>query len=95
MQMRHPELVIWFGETSHRFYVMDDHGLHEFADTDAVLMFAWKRTARPPRRAPQHRPVHFGDGLDDLRASLSGPLRELIAARPELAHTPAEMAGER
>ncbi|MBB5998246.1 hypothetical protein [Streptomonospora salina] len=95
MQIRHPDFVIWFGETSRRFYVMDDDGLHEFADTDAVLLFAWQRTARPAHRAAQHRPVGFDDGLDDLRETLTGPLRELIAARPDLAHTPAQMAGER
>ncbi|WP_238580749.1 hypothetical protein [Streptomonospora alba] len=94
MQIRHPDLVIWFGESSRRYFVMDADGLHEFPDTDAVLLFAWQRTKRSPRRVT-HRALRFDDGLDDLRESLSGPLRELIAARPDLTHTPAEMAGER
>ncbi|GAA4902727.1 hypothetical protein [Streptomonospora salina] len=32
-------------------------------------------------------PAPVGDGLDDLRAALVGPVRALVAARPDLART--------
>jgi|SRR5690625_1762094 len=86
VQARYPGLVIWFGETSGRFYVMDAHGLHIFPDVDAVQLFAWQRTGRPA--GPVHRAERFGDGLDGVRESIGAPLHDLLAVRPDLAQAP-------
>ncbi|MDT0300720.1 hypothetical protein [Streptomonospora wellingtoniae] len=85
--------MIWFGETSHRYYVMDSAGLHEFPDTDAVLVYLWRRLGR--RYRAEDRAVRFGDGLDDLRSDLSGPLRALVAVGPNARPAPATVAGAR
>ncbi|GAA1753453.1 hypothetical protein GCM10009834_08050 [Streptomonospora arabica] len=94
LQARHPGSVIWFGEISHRYYVMDPAGLHEFPDTDAVRVYLWGGLGRRRLHA-EDRAVRFGDGLDDLRSDLSGPLRALVAVRPDARPIPAPMAGAR
>ncbi|WP_131096511.1 hypothetical protein [Streptomonospora litoralis] len=36
-------------------------------------------------------PLPAGDGLDDVRDALRGPVRRLLAARPDLARTPGDL----
>ncbi|MUL39648.1 hypothetical protein FZ103_00370 [Streptomonospora sp. PA3] len=48
---------------------------------------AWERVRPRPGS-----PVPSGDGLDDLRQALAGPIRQLAAARPDIVH-PAPAAG--
>ncbi|MBB4935290.1 hypothetical protein F4561_006184 [Lipingzhangella halophila] len=50
LQARNPGLIVWFGETSGTYHVLDDDGLHEHASLDAATMFAWWRTNRPQPR---------------------------------------------
>ncbi|WP_017558012.1 hypothetical protein [Nocardiopsis baichengensis] len=50
LQARYPQLVIWFGETSGRFYAMDASGLYERPTLDAITMLVWQRTNRPRPR---------------------------------------------
>lgn len=51
LQARHPHLIVWFGETSGHYYVMDIDGLHQHSSLDAATVFVWWRANRPRPRA--------------------------------------------
>ncbi|MBV2364982.1 hypothetical protein ACFPZ0_10325 [Streptomonospora nanhaiensis] len=50
VQAAHRGLVIWFGESTGHYHLMDSTGLHEYATLDRLLMAAWWRSQRPAPR---------------------------------------------
>ncbi|WP_017620668.1 hypothetical protein [Nocardiopsis gilva] len=48
--------MIWFGETSGHFYVMDATGLHRYATRDEITAHLWWRQRRHRSRSVAVRP---------------------------------------
>lgn len=53
VQATYPGLIVWFGEATGHFYLMDTDGLREYATVDALLIGAWWRTHRPAPRGAE------------------------------------------
>ncbi|QBI56112.1 hypothetical protein [Streptomonospora litoralis] len=57
VQAAHPGLIVWFGERSGHFYLMDAEGLHERDSIDGLTLLAWWRTHRPRPRGSWSSPA--------------------------------------
>lgn len=51
LQAQHPHLIVWFGESSGHYYVMDTEGLRAHPSIDAATVSVWWRTNRPQPRS--------------------------------------------